>query len=42
LFGTSLAADHPVVRRLRELDVNRLTPIEALTLLADLKRETGE
>jgi len=34
------AADHPVLDRLRRLDVDRLTPLEALTLLADLKRET--
>ncbi|MGE5812967.1 MAG: MutS-related protein, partial [Acidobacteriota bacterium] len=42
LFGTSVAADHPVLRRLRELDVNRLTPLEALTLLAEFKRESEE
>ena len=29
----------PVVERLRQLDVDRLTPIEALNLLAALKRE---
>jgi len=33
--------DHPVMDRLRRLDVDRLTPLEALTLLADLKREAG-
>jgi DNA mismatch repair protein MutS len=33
---------HPVVGRLRELDLNRLTPIEALNLLAALKREADE
>jgi DNA mismatch repair protein MutS len=42
LFGTSLATDHPVLRRIREVDVNRLTPLEALTLLAELKRESEE
>ncbi|HEX7020539.1 MAG TPA: DNA mismatch repair protein MutS, partial [Gemmatimonadaceae bacterium] len=42
LFGSSLAEDHPVVRRLREIDVNRLTPLEALTVLAELKRESDE
>jgi DNA mismatch repair protein MutS len=31
--------DHPVVRRLRGLDPDRTTPIEALAILADLKRE---
>jgi DNA mismatch repair protein MutS len=30
---------HPVVKTLRDLDVNRLTPIDALNLLATLKRE---
>jgi DNA mismatch repair protein MutS len=33
-------APHPVVERLRQLDVDRLTPIDALNLLAALKRET--
>jgi DNA mismatch repair protein MutS len=33
------AATHPVVDRLRGLDIDRLTPLEALTLLADLRRE---
>jgi DNA mismatch repair protein MutS len=31
---------HPVVEMLRALDVDRLTPIEALNLIARLKRET--
>ncbi len=34
LFATT----HPVVERLRAIDPNALTPIEALTLLAQLKR----
>ena len=29
----------PVVERLREIDLNRLTPLEALNLLAELKRQ---
>jgi DNA mismatch repair protein MutS len=29
----------PVVDRLREVDLNRLTPLEALNLLAELKKE---
>nr|MBA3915821.1 DNA mismatch repair protein MutS [Terriglobales bacterium] len=29
----------PVLERLRELDLNRLTPLEALNLLAELKRQ---
>ena len=37
LFETS--SESSIVRRLREVDVDRLTPIEALTLLAELKRE---
>ena len=35
-------ADHPLIDRLRQLDVDRLTPLDALTLLASLKREAGE
>ena len=30
---------HPIVERLRGVDVDRLTPLEALTLLAALKRD---
>jgi DNA mismatch repair protein MutS len=33
------ALSQPVVEQLRELDLNRLTPLEALNLLADLKKE---
>jgi DNA mismatch repair protein MutS len=33
------APSHPVVDRLRQLDVDALTPLEALNLLAALKRE---
>ena len=29
----------PVLERLREVDLNRLTPIEALNLLAELKKQ---
>jgi DNA mismatch repair protein MutS len=36
------AVEDPVVARLRQLDIDRLTPLQALTLLADLKREAGE
>jgi DNA mismatch repair protein MutS len=36
------AAEHPLLDRLRAVDVDRLTPLEALTLLAQLKREVGE
>jgi DNA mismatch repair protein MutS len=33
------APPHPVVLRLRELDCNRLTPLDALNLLAQLKQD---
>ena len=36
------AEAHPVVQRLRELDVDRLTPLDALNLLASLKRDADE
>lgn len=39
LFTT---ADHPVVHRLRELAVEELTPIEALTLLYELRRQAQD
>ena len=42
LFQAPPAADPPVVLRLREIDVNQLTPLQALTLLAELKHEAGE
>jgi DNA mismatch repair protein MutS len=38
----SPADHHPVVDRVRKLDLERLTPLEALNLLADLKREADE
>jgi DNA mismatch repair protein MutS len=34
-----VAAEHPVVAKLRELDLDRLTPLEALNRLARLKEE---
>jgi len=39
LFQQPPAEPHPVLTRLRAADVDRLTPIEALTLLAELKRD---
>ena len=39
LFAPTSALEDRIAARLRELDVNRLTPLEALTLLADLKRD---
>src|SRR5688500_5699733 len=35
-------AEHPVLGRLRTVDTDQLTPLQALSLLADLKREAGE
>ncbi len=40
LFGS--AREHPVVDRLRALDVNHVTPIEALTLLAGLAADARQ
>ena len=42
LFAAPAAADDPLRRRLREIDVNHLTPMQALTLVAELKSEAGE
>ncbi|MEO5897722.1 MAG: DNA mismatch repair protein MutS [Vicinamibacterales bacterium] len=39
LFQAPSTGDDPLHRRLREVDINQLTPLAALTLLADLKRE---
>ena len=39
LFQAPPAGDDPVAKRLREMDVNQLTPLQALALLADLKRD---
>jgi DNA mismatch repair protein MutS len=36
LFGTE---DHPVIKRLRKLDPNTLTPLESLQILDELKRQ---
>ena len=41
LFQQPAAEDHPVVKALRTADVEQLTPLEALNLLAQLKREAG-
>jgi hypothetical protein len=42
LFAAPSAADDPLRRRLREIDVDHLTPIQALTLLAEMKEEAEE
>jgi hypothetical protein len=39
LFGR---ADHPVLSELASLDPNTLSPLEALTRLAELKRRAEE
>ena len=39
LFG---AADHPVLQRLRRLDPNTVTPLEALQILSDLKERLDD
>jgi DNA mismatch repair protein MutS len=41
LFETPAPLD-ALTRRLKDVDIDRLTPLEALTLLADLKKEIGE
>jgi len=41
LFGDARPPD-PMVEELKSLDVNTLTPLEALNRLADLKRRAGE
>ena len=39
LFQAPPAGEDPVHKRLREIDVNQLTPMQALSLLAELKHE---
>lgn len=40
-LGLFSAAEHPIVERLRSLDPNQLTPIQALALLAELKDQAS-
>ena len=42
LFQAAPAGDDAVHRTLRSLDVNEITPMQALSLLAQLKYEAGE
>ena len=42
LFQAPEAVDDPVHRRLREVDVDHLTPMQALALIAELKRGIDE
>ena len=39
LFSAASPAEERLVSRLRDVDINRLTPIDALTLLASLKKD---
>jgi DNA mismatch repair protein MutS len=41
LFQVPPPEEDPIHRRLKEIDVDNLTPLQALSLLADLKREAG-
>ena len=42
LFQLGAPPADAIVRRLRDLDPNRLTPLEALTLLHELKKEADQ
>jgi len=42
LFAAPAAEEDALRRRLREIDVNQLTPLQALTLLAELKDEAAD
>ena len=41
LFQAPPPEDDPIHRRLRELDINEITPLQALAMLAELKDEAG-
>ena len=41
LFQAPAPQDDPVLKRLREIDVNNITPVQALSILESLKREAG-
>jgi DNA mismatch repair protein MutS len=42
LFQAASSGDDALHRRLRAIEINELTPMQALSLLADLQREAGE
>ena len=42
LFQAPSQGDDPIRRRLRGLDINTMTPMQALSLLAEMKDEAGE
>ena len=41
LFQTPVPEEDPVHRRLREIDINNITPLQALSMLEELKRQAG-
>jgi DNA mismatch repair protein MutS len=41
LFQAPAAAEDPLRERVKMIDVDNLTPLQALSLLAELKREAG-
>ena len=42
LFRAATATDTRLSKRIRSIDVDQLTPLEALSLLADLKKDLGD
>jgi hypothetical protein len=42
LFQEPAPAEHPALSKLRQADVDNLTPLQALSLLAELRREAAE
>jgi hypothetical protein len=42
LFAAPAGSEDLLRRRLREVDVDHLTPVQALTLLAELKDQAGD
>ena len=41
-LGLFAPAEHPVVEALRRASMDRMTPLEAMNFLADLKKKVGE
>ena len=41
LFQAPAAAEDPLLGRIKAIDVDNLTPLQALSLIAELKREAG-
>ena len=40
LFQPSTSNNEPIIERLKSIDIDRMTPLEALTLLTELKKDT--